>query len=142
MLTIIKVYFTLLASTPSISPRKKDSIQKSISQIIQLHEELLVELHQVVPPGTDRLDTLSPLRHARNSKHTRWYSADNGRAGPWLGGHPRRRMQRSADMTRSVSPISRSMIMTTNTVLQVAKIFDRFVSQLYAMQEPSLISGR
>ena len=132
------MYFTLLASTPSISPRKKESIQKSISQIIQLHEELLVELHQVVPQCLDRVGTLSPLRHARNSKHTRWYSADGGRTGPWLGGHPRRRIQRSVDMTRSLSPISRSMIMTTNTVLQVAKIFDRFVSLLHVMNRLSL----
>lgn len=124
-----QIYFTLLASTPSVSPRKKDSIQRSISQIIHLHEDLLIELQTVVPSRTEMAHQLTPRRQPRRTNHARWHSADNGHAAPRLidlGLH-RRPFQHSMDMTRSSSPISRSMIVTTNTVLNVAKVFDRFV---------------
>jgi hypothetical protein len=110
-----------------MSSRRRESIQKSISQIIQLHEDLLVELQQVVPTRGAVTHQPTPRRQHCRSKHMRWHSADTGYGLPKGNAH-RHRFRSSVDMSRSSSPIARSMSATTNTVLSVAKVFDRFVS--------------
>ncbi len=45
----MKVYFQLLVSVPALSPYTRESINHNVLDILALHEELLGELHRVVP---------------------------------------------------------------------------------------------
>jgi hypothetical protein len=50
MLTVFcKVYVTLLASIPTISLNLRTSINQNLNEIVELHEDILGELHRVVP---------------------------------------------------------------------------------------------
>jgi len=44
-----QVYGTFLASIPTISTNLRTSINQNLCEIIELHEEILGELHRVVP---------------------------------------------------------------------------------------------
>jgi len=44
-----KVYGTLFASIPTMSPHLRTSITQNLNEIIELHEEILGELHRIVP---------------------------------------------------------------------------------------------
>ena len=45
----LKVYITILASLPSQAVGLRSSINRNLTDIVELHEELLGELHRVVP---------------------------------------------------------------------------------------------
>ncbi|KIW08936.1 uncharacterized protein PV09_00852 [Verruconis gallopava] len=133
MKAMIHIYFTLLASAPPVSLRRKEMIQKSLSQIIQLHEDLLGELQRVVPSRAESTQRLTLQHQTDESRHTRWHSFDNGQKSGQIPEF-RHRFQRSVDLSRSPSPIARSMVMTTNTVHDVAKVFDRFARRFLAYE--------
>ena len=44
-----KVYVTLLASIPALSLNLRASINRNLNEIVELHEELLGDLHRVIP---------------------------------------------------------------------------------------------
>lgn len=97
-----------------------------MGQIIQLHEELLTELQAVGLKRPEAGHKKSAQQQRRGSRHTRWRSADHGQSAMARPAHAQY-MQNSVDLGRSASPISQSMVVTTNTVFAVAKIFGRFV---------------
>lgn len=107
-------------------PRRRDSIQRSVSQIIQLHEELLAELYKVVPTSGSGHGHLSSQNSVRRSKHTRWHSVETALLRPRTT-ILRRRLRHSVDLSHSQEQSARSLVVTTNTVLDVAKVFHRFV---------------
>lgn len=67
---------TLLASIPSLSVNLRASINRNLNDIVELHEELLGELHRAVPHSEYSQATvdsiISPPRHT----HHRWRSLD------------------------------------------------------------------
>ncbi|TAQ86042.1 hypothetical protein B7494_g5624 [Chlorociboria aeruginascens] len=74
---LMNVYVTLLASIPTLSLNLRASINKNLNEIIELHEELLGDLHRVVPHSeyTQADYTKSTLPSKVNGHH-RWRSLD------------------------------------------------------------------
>lgn len=112
---------------PTMTLQRRKNIQKTVTQIVQLHEELLAELHKVVPNSeTAQNDTMQRPQN-KKSKHLRWHSAESAPLRPNLRviGH---RFRHSIDASRPAVLQVGSVIVNTNIVLNVAKIFNRFVS--------------
>lgn len=65
---------TILASLPTLQAGLRSSINRNLTDIIELHEELLGELHRVVPHSEyTQLDLPSKTKPSR---HHRWRSLD------------------------------------------------------------------
>jgi hypothetical protein len=74
---ISQVYVTLLASIPTISLSLRLSITQNLSEIVELHEELLGDLHRAVPHSEyNQLDCARPLKSPTIKNHNRWRSLD------------------------------------------------------------------
>ncbi|KAK0383235.1 hypothetical protein NLU13_9148 [Sarocladium strictum] len=84
---LMNVYITILASTPTLPAGLRTSINHNLTEIVQLHEEILGDLHRVVPdseytqPQVDMPALLPPTLVRRNSwaspgRHRRWKSLD------------------------------------------------------------------
>jgi hypothetical protein len=123
----MQVYFTVLATMPTMTLQRRKNIQKSVTQIVQLHEELLAELHKVVPNSEATQDDAMPRPQKRKSNHMRWHSAESAPLRPTLRaiGH---RFRHSIDASRPAILQVGGVIVNTSIVLNVAKVFDRFVS--------------
>jgi hypothetical protein len=86
-----QVYVTLLASIPSLSLSLRASINRNLNEIVELHEELLGELHRVVPHSeytqVDHAES-SSSRPSLVSGHNRWRSLDavpeHSKGSSWL----------------------------------------------------------
>jgi hypothetical protein len=61
----------ILTALPTLSGQTKSSIQQNISQILQLHEELLAELHQVVPLADFTMSAHQETYPVTKAKHPR-----------------------------------------------------------------------
>lgn len=106
--------------------QRRKNIQKSVTQIVQLHEELLAELHKVVPNSDATEDETMPRPRRRKANHFRWHSAESAPSRPNLRaiGH---RVRHSIDASRPAILQVGGVIVNTSIVLNVAKVFDRFV---------------
>lgn len=49
MLSLVQVYVTILVSLPTMPQGLRSSINRNLADIVDLHEELLGELHRAVP---------------------------------------------------------------------------------------------
>jgi hypothetical protein len=79
---------TLMASIPSLSLNLRASINRNLNEIVELHEELLGELHRVVPHSeyTQPIPAETTLPGSANGHH-RWRSLDavpEDKSGTWL----------------------------------------------------------
>jgi hypothetical protein len=83
----VQVYITILAALPTLPPTLRSSINHNLTEILQLHEEILGELHRVVPQSEYTQSQFSgslvlpPDLTRRNSwggvgLHRRWKSLD------------------------------------------------------------------
>lgn len=78
------MYITILASLPTLPAGLRSSINRNLSEIVELHEEILGELHRAVPHSEyTQMDNLAtPLAgipkqvHAYMPGHRRWSSLD------------------------------------------------------------------
>ncbi|KAF2435530.1 hypothetical protein EJ08DRAFT_580532 [Tothia fuscella] len=135
MKALVNVYFTLLATAPSLTAQRRKSVQNSVTQIVQLHEELLSELHKIVPNADQRENYVMPRGHARHSKHTRWRSAESA---PSPSKHHMgilgRHLRHSVDAVRPVLLPQIGLVMNTSTVLGVAKVFGKFMRRFLAYE--------
>ncbi|KAI1333382.1 Dbl homology domain-containing protein [Xylariaceae sp. FL0255] len=91
---LMNVYVTILASLPTLHCGLRSSINRNLTDIIELHEEILGELHRIVPNSEytqpDHI-VLKPTPNP-NQRHHRWHSLDSvpedkGRDS-WLQGIP------------------------------------------------------
>ncbi|KAF5722137.1 hypothetical protein FMUND_3157 [Fusarium mundagurra] len=77
---LIHTYINLLAALPTLPERLRSSINHNLDQILQLHEEILGELHRVVPDSeysqADHLIVSSSKSNNPKSGHRRWSSLD------------------------------------------------------------------
>ncbi|KAF5602303.1 uncharacterized protein FSUBG_7790 [Fusarium subglutinans] len=77
---LIHTYINLLAALPTLPERLRSSINHNLDQILQLHEEILGELHRVVPDSeysqADHLIVSSSKSNNPKTGHRRWSSLD------------------------------------------------------------------
>lgn len=74
---IFQVYVTVLASIPSLSLALRASINKNLNDIVELHEELLGDLHRVVPHSEyTQPDCSEAILPSVPQGHHRWQSLD------------------------------------------------------------------
>lgn len=75
---LLQVYVTILASLPSVSCGLRSSINHNLTEIIELHEEILGDLHRIVPDSeysqSDASFSVRPTTAAQG--HRRWRSLD------------------------------------------------------------------
>jgi hypothetical protein len=74
---LMNVYVTILASLPTLSPGLRSSINQNLTDIVELHETLLGDLHRVVPHSEyTQLDVTPPIGSSSDRGHKRWRSLD------------------------------------------------------------------
>lgn len=73
---LMNVYVTILVSLPTMPSGLRSSINRNLADIIELHEELLGELHRVVPHSEYTQISLRPQSKTRIHGHNRIRSLD------------------------------------------------------------------
>jgi hypothetical protein len=124
----------ILTALPNLSGQTKSSIQQNISQILQLHKDLLDELHHAVP----RADFTKSVHHetypVTKAKHIRFHSADI--IPERLAEHKAaRRLRHSLEIGRSPDRRPRGLVTDTKTVGSIAKIFNKHMKRFFAYEE-------
>ncbi|KAF1988659.1 hypothetical protein K402DRAFT_402830 [Aulographum hederae CBS 113979] len=137
MKALINVYFTLLASVATLPVHIRISVQQTVGQILQLHEDLLGELHKVVPNA--EITERSPPKSAKRQqpRHVRWHSADimPGKQGGFKVGRKFRHSIDASVPTHQERQERHSGISTdTKTAADVARVFDRFLKRFLAYE--------
>lgn len=117
-------YFMILTSIPAISSQTRVSIQQNIFQILQLHEDLLAELHLAVPQAEFTHSAQQEIYPVTRAKHIRFHSADIGR---FTEHKVTRRLRHSLEIGRSPDRRPRGLITDTKTVGDIARIFNKHV---------------
>jgi hypothetical protein len=74
-----QVYVTILASLPTTPVGLRSAVNQNLNDIVELHEEMLEELHQAVPDSEHTQPDL-PIRRVESNTascgHRRWKSLD------------------------------------------------------------------
>ncbi|OHE97807.1 RhoGEF domain-containing protein [Colletotrichum orchidophilum] len=87
---LMNVYITILASLPTLPPGLRSSINRNLTDIVELHEELLGELHRAVPDSEyTQMEIPLLLKKPPSCRHQRLRSLDSvpeddDRAISWL----------------------------------------------------------
>ncbi|KAL1795367.1 hypothetical protein ACET3X_007183 [Alternaria dauci] len=131
---LINDYFMILTALPTLSGQTRSSIQHNISQILQLHEDLLAELHQVVPQADFTRSAYQETYPVTKAKHIRFHSADivPGRLAEHL---TTRRLRHSLEIGRSPDRRPRGLVTDTKTAGNVAKIFNKHMRRFFTYEE-------
>ncbi|KAI1481688.1 Dbl homology domain-containing protein [Daldinia eschscholtzii] len=92
---LMNVYVTILASLPSPHIGLRSSINRNLTDIVELHEEILGELHRVVPNSEYTQPERIPVtpKPPSSKSHSRWHSLDStpeedGGTSSWLQSMP------------------------------------------------------
>ncbi|KAK5159655.1 hypothetical protein LTR04_004923 [Oleoguttula sp. CCFEE 6159] len=109
----------------------------NISDILRLHEELLDELHRVIPYSEFSPDEGKQTFLITARKHMRWHSADviPGRVSAIRGAA--RDHRRSLDLRGPVGENPVGATADSCTAAAVAQVFDRLLSRFFVYQEYS-----
>ncbi|KAL6708806.1 hypothetical protein ACN47E_002213 [Coniothyrium glycines] len=131
---LINDYFMILTALPTLPGQTKLSIQHNISQILQLHEDLLTELHDAVP----RAD-LTSSAHEENytvlkAKHIRFHSVDKV-PGRFADHKVARRLRHSLEIGRSPDRKPQGLAIDTKTAENIAKIFNKHMKRFFTYEE-------
>lgn len=119
----------ILTSVPTLSPQTRASIQHNITQILQLHEELLRDLHQVVPHADFSQGAAQHENYpVTKARHIRFHSADMI-PGRFVEHRVTRRLRHSLELSRSPDRRPRALATDTKTAGNIAKIFNKHVSR-------------
>jgi hypothetical protein len=124
----------ILTALPTLSGQTKSSIQQNISQILQLHEDLLDELHRAVPEADFTKSAHQETYPVTKAKHVRFHSADivPGR----LAEHKAtRRLRHSLEIGRSPDVRPRGLVTDTATVGAIASIFNKHMKRFFTYEE-------
>ncbi|KAF2853415.1 hypothetical protein T440DRAFT_476683 [Plenodomus tracheiphilus IPT5] len=126
---LINDYFMILTALPNLPGQTRSSIQQNISQILQLHENLLAELHQVVPQADFTTSAHQESYPVTKAKHIRFHSADI-MPGRFAEHKATRRLRHSLEIGRSPDRRPRGLVTDTKTVEDVARIFNKHASHM------------
>ena len=113
----------MIASTPNDFQRKSPQIHCNISEILTLHEELLLQIRRVIPDSELRSDHEGA--GLPRSKHTRWHSVESCSAA--TGASPMQVARRSFEATWFGRSKRGVLISEPREVAEVAKVFGRLV---------------
>ncbi|UQC80492.1 RhoGEF domain-containing protein [Colletotrichum lupini] len=119
---LMNVYITILASLPTLPPGLRSSINRNLTDIVELHEELLGELHRAVPDSEyTQMEIPSLPRKPPSRGHQRMRSLDSvpeddDRAISWLQEVP-------------------GMISEAQVAGDVAKVFSRKMNRFFIYEE-------
>ncbi|KAH7137148.1 RSP protein [Dactylonectria estremocensis] len=120
---LMNVYITILASLPTLPMRLRSSINRNLTEIVELHEELLGDLHRVIPHSEyTQLDFSLSLPKPKNlgNGHRRWWSHD---------GVPE--SQIGAAWLQNVP----GMVSEPQVAAEVAKIFGKKMNRFFIYKE-------
>ncbi|EXF86532.1 RhoGEF domain-containing protein [Colletotrichum fioriniae PJ7] len=119
---LMNVYITILASLPTLPPGLRSSINRNLTDIVELHEELLGELHRAVPDSEYTQMEISSLPRKPPSR-----------------GHQRMRSLDSVpeDDDRAISWLQEVPGMTSEAQVagDVAKVFSRKMNRFFIYEE-------
>ncbi|KAI9817228.1 MAG: hypothetical protein M1827_001341 [Pycnora praestabilis] len=128
---LVNVYFTLLASVPMLSQHTRSLIHRNVTDILQLHEELLSELHRIVP-DTDRPQGCIKLPLVERPGHVRWHSIDI--ISPAKDSKDMRKDRHSFDQS---DKMVEGLVADPKTAAIVARVFDKFTRRFFSYEEYS-----
>ncbi|KAK6187997.1 transcription factor [Pestalotiopsis sp. IQ-011] len=77
---LMNVYVTILASLPTQHSGLRSSINRNLTEIVELHEEILEDLYQAVPESEytpAEQSHVMPKPAAKAARHQRWRSLDS-----------------------------------------------------------------
>ncbi|KAI0102915.1 Dbl homology domain-containing protein [Nemania sp. FL0031] len=76
---LMNVYVTILASLPTLQHGLRSSINQNLTDIVELHEEILGELHRIVPNSEYTQPESIPVNSSilPSQGHHRWHSLDS-----------------------------------------------------------------
>ncbi|KAL2757104.1 hypothetical protein ACRALDRAFT_1041527, partial [Sodiomyces alcalophilus JCM 7366] len=119
---LINVYVTILASLPTLPAGLRSSINRNLTDIIELHEEILGDLHRAVPNSEyTQTDAVFPPPSASAAwGHRRWRSLDA--------------VPEDKD-TRSWLQYAPGIASEAQVAGDVAKIFSRKISRFFIYEE-------
>ncbi|KAF2100309.1 hypothetical protein NA57DRAFT_35935 [Rhizodiscina lignyota] len=127
MRAFVNVYSTLLPSVATMSSQIRTSVEQTLTQIVQLHEELLGELCKVIPQAEHtRDDSISSSSIVRPRKHMRWHSADVSLPRDDLS-KAGRRIRHSFEIGRIKDYKTTALTADTGTTAAVAKVFNQLM---------------
>ncbi|EMD87104.1 hypothetical protein COCC4DRAFT_82097 [Bipolaris maydis ATCC 48331] len=131
---LINDYFMILTALPTLPGHTKSSIQQNLFQILQLHEDLLADLHQVVPHADFTKSANQEALPATKAKHIRFNSADVTPSR--LADHrATRRLRHSLEIGRSPECRSRGLATDTETAGNIAKMFNKHMRRFFTYEE-------
>ncbi|KAF2735714.1 hypothetical protein EJ04DRAFT_599438 [Polyplosphaeria fusca] len=131
---LINDYFPILASVPALPTQTKASIQQNITQILQLHQDLLAELHQTVPSADFNFNAQQETYPITRAKHIRFHSADM-RHGRLADHHLARKFRHSLEFGRSPDQRPRALAADTRTMGYIAKVFNKHMKRFFIYEE-------
>ncbi|KAH9863818.1 hypothetical protein J1614_009750 [Plenodomus biglobosus] len=131
---LINDYFMILTALPNLPGQTRSSIQQNISQILQLHENLLADLHQVVPQADFTKSAHQESYPVTKAKHIRFHSADI-MPGRFAEHKTTRRLRHSLEIGRSPDRRLRGLVTDTKTVEDVAKVFNKHMKRFFTYEE-------
>lgn len=124
----------ILTALPNLSGQTKSSIQQNVSQILQLHEDLLDDLQQAIPQADFTKSAHHEIYPVTKAKHIRFHSADII-PGRFAEHKAARRLRHSLEIGRSPDHRPRGLVTDTTTVGSIAKIFNKHMKRFFAYEE-------
>lgn len=131
--TLHNLFSTLLASMSTISTQTRNSIQRNVTELLHIHEQIVNELHRVALRTTVREwnHVVSPLRH-NMKRHRKWQSLDaTSFHTPPRHAHP----SVSLDVLKMRFLGSSSYVADPAEAADVARIFKNHMARFYVYEE-------
>ncbi|KAK4964134.1 hypothetical protein LTR66_012460 [Elasticomyces elasticus] len=132
---LTNAYFTILTPNMSMSSFTRTSAQQNVTRILELHDDLLSELHRVVPHAEyDQTMSRKEALPAPSRSHIRWHSAEI--VPPRVSGLTAvKENRRSLNISRSSEQEPLVLHCTPEVAADVAKVFDKQMKRFVAYEE-------
>ncbi|KAL8690770.1 MAG: hypothetical protein Q9218_003863 [Villophora microphyllina] len=130
---LIHAYFTFLAWAPNVSQRTSMQINHNVTEILELHQDLLCQMQQVMKGSVTQLAGLQQDKAHQSKQHNR-RSNDAHRIASAVAGlvHTARTSFESA---RPGHPRTHPTPADTHKVLEIAKIFGRTMNRFFVYED-------
>lgn len=127
----LQAYFTLLALAPNVSQHSSTQIQQNVTEILRLHEDLLVQIqHFVIEPAPHTVRRDLPL----HSKHNRRRSVNGHQIASAITGlvHTART---SIETARPSQSKGNPTPLDIDNMIEVAKVFGNMLGRFFVYEE-------